>query len=98
MTRNTADFHGYTFSHEANPQGIAIYASHPEHSNVGFLYLHHHNGKNVVLGVSVNEPHRRKGVATGMWNYAKANGFDPVHDKEPSQTELGKKWAKAVGE
>ena len=49
-----------------------------------------------VLGVDIPKAHRRKGVATAMWKYAKENGLEPVHS--PLKTEVGEAWAKKVGD
>ena len=98
MTRNNADFHGYTFDHSSSDDGTAVVAYHPEERNpVGMLYLEPNYGDGgLVRDVNVLDAHRRKGVAAGMWNYAKNNGLNPIHSK--NQTALGKQWAKAVGE
>ena len=50
----------------------------------------------LVLMVQVEETHRRKGVATALWKFAKDNGFNPIHELE--QTQDGKAWARVVGD
>lgn len=50
----------------------------------------------LVLMIQVEETYRRKGIATALWNFAKDNGFNPVHELE--QTQEGKAWAQVVGD
>jgi GNAT superfamily N-acetyltransferase len=76
----------------------------------------HHQGKQVgylnwamaghVYDINVDPEHRRKGVATGMWNYALAQGGkhdpnlrQPVSNVTHSEnrTRAGDKWAKSTG-
>lgn len=100
MTRNNADFHGITVSHEDNGDGeLLITANHPKHGEVGRMVLapaygHRHAGRE-ILDVEVPEEHQRKGVATAMWNYALMQGFNPEHSEERSDP--GDAWAKSVG-
>jgi GNAT superfamily N-acetyltransferase len=49
----------------------------------------------LVLMIQVEEAHRRKGIATALWKFAKDNGFNPIHELE--QTQEGKAWAQVVG-
>jgi hypothetical protein len=46
--------------------------------------------------IEVSEQHRRKGVATKLWAYAKETGLNPIHaiDKTPE----GDAWSRAVGD
>lgn len=66
----------------------------------GYLYLSTarpwHNDSRVVLMVEVEPPYRRQGIARQLWQYAKENGFNPVHEIE--KTKDGEAWAKAVGD
>ena len=39
---------------------------------------------------------QRQGIGTGMWNYAKGQGYNVTHS--PIQLSKGKKWAKKVGD
>lgn len=94
MGRNNADFHGVEFSHKEQPYGeVVIEAAHPEHGYLGSMRL---SKFGEVKDVRVGEPHRRKGVATGMWNYAKQQGFNPEHSD--SRTPEGNKWAESTGD
>ena len=94
MTRNNADFHGLIFTHKAEKYGeVTVEASHPEHGYLGSMRL----GKfGDVLNIRVGESFRRKGVATGMWNYAKAQGLNPQHSD--SRTKEGDAWAASTGD
>ena len=53
------------------------------------------NDARLVLMVEVHKNHRRQGVASAMWHFAKNQGFNPHHELE--QTEDGRAWALAVG-
>jgi hypothetical protein len=93
MTRNNADFHGVNYSHKEGKYGeITVEASHPEHGHVGTMELGKYGD---IKDIRVGEPFRRKGVATGMWNYAKAQGFNPEHSD--SRTPAGDAWATSTG-
>jgi GNAT superfamily N-acetyltransferase len=98
MGANNADFHGVGFSHEESPYGeLTIRAHHSEHGQIGKLYASEpREGHRYVASVFVHPDHRRKGVATGMWNYAKQNGFSLKHSQ--TRTEDGDSWAKSVGD
>lgn len=50
----------------------------------------------MVLMVEVHPDYRRQGIATAMWQYAKAQGLNPMH--ELIKTEDGNAWSKAVGD
>jgi GNAT superfamily N-acetyltransferase len=50
----------------------------------------------VVNGIEVDPEHRRKGVATAMWDYAQKHAsVKPRHS--PSRTPEGDAWAKSLG-
>jgi GNAT superfamily N-acetyltransferase len=71
----------------------AIEAHHKDEGKVGHL-LWHPAGE--ILDVQVDEPHRRKGVATGMLDFASGmNVTQPKHSE--LLTEEGESWARAVG-
>jgi hypothetical protein len=94
MTRNNADFNGINFSHKQEKYGgVTIEASHPEHGYLGSMRLSKYGE---VKDVRVGEEHRRKGIATGMWNYAKTQGFNPEHSD--SRTPEGDAWAATTGD
>jgi hypothetical protein len=94
MPRNNADFHGVEYSHKEGKYGeVTVEASHPDHGFLGSMTI----GKfKDVKDIRVGEPHRRKGVATGMWSYAKQQGLNPEHSD--SRTKDGDKWAKTTGD
>lgn len=94
MTRNNADFHGIEFSHKSDKYGeVTVEASHPEHGYLGSMRIGKYGD---VKDIRVGEPHRRKGVATGMWNYAKQQGLNPEHSD--SRTADGDAWAATTGD
>ena len=100
MTRNNADFHGIDFSHLIRDDGaILISANHPEHGRVGTLELEPEWSPSVpkrqVRSLLVKKDFRRKGVATGLWNYAERAGLNPEHS--PQRTKEGDLWAKSLG-
>jgi hypothetical protein len=101
MGANNADFHNITFSHveTGKHQDAFVNATHPEDGIVGQLHLGfiRSNGNRKVRNVLTKVEHQRKGIATGMWSYAKANGLNPEHSPD-SQTDEGKSWAKKVGD
>lgn len=78
-----------SFSHEELPyEEVAVHAHHPEYGQIGKMEL----GKfRDVKDIMVAPEHRRKGVATGMWNYAKQQGLNPEHSD--SRTKEGDAWA-----
>lgn len=93
MGRNNADFHGVKFSKEDRPYGEAtINAHHPQHGHVGKMEL---SKFGEVKDIIVAPEHRRKGIATGMWNYASQLGLNPEHSD--SRTEEGDAWAASTG-
>lgn len=106
MARNKGDFHQYKFQYSgAEPWGPGgtnvVTAVHPEEGHsVGFLAWRKDTGE--VLRVEVDPEHQRKGVATGMWNFAKniaANSDEKIRRPQHSiaQSKAGKAWAKKVG-
>lgn len=62
-------------------------------SQVGLLMFSSETGH--VTDLSVQPNHRRKGVATGMWNYAKENA-NIQHAS--TRTLAGDAWAKSTGD
>jgi len=48
-----------------------------------------------IWGMEVGEKHRRKGLATAMYQHAQRKGLNPQHSI--LRTEAGDKWAQAVG-
>ena len=99
MGRSNADFHGVTYSHTADKLSALIHANHPEEGIVGHMLLGFERkgrGRN-VRNVMVNPEHQRKGIASGMWAYAKEQGLNPEHSEPTTQTHEGKAWAAEVG-
>lgn len=94
MGRNNKDFHGVVYSHTPRKYGEhVVEATHPEHGHLGTMEL----GKfNEVKDIRVGEQFRRKGIATGMWNYAKQQGLNPEHSD--SRTKDGDAWAASTGD
>lgn len=104
MGANNADFNGYTFLYSGAEGDHVITAHHPDYDEsegpLGAMIWSRGTGE--VKDINVDEKHQRKGVATGMWKFARAvakqSGYKilpPVHS--PNQTPSGKKWAKSVG-
>lgn len=66
---------------------------------IGHMEWHMKTGR--VLGIEVDESHRRQGVATGMWFAGQRAAADkrsvvkPKHSQE--RTDAGDAWAKTVG-
>lgn len=50
-----------------------------------------------IHDLKVTEDHRRKGVATAMYNYAADSGIRPAPKHSRERTDDGEAWAKAVG-
>ena len=54
-----------------------------------------------IGGLGVQEEHRRKGIATGLWNkakeVAKQNKDIPKPRHSPERTDAGDAWARKVG-
>ena len=94
MGANHADFHGIEFSHRIDKKGQArISALHPDYGHLGFFIV----GSDGTIGnVYVHPAHTRKGIATGMYNYAKQLGLDVKHSE--NRTQSGDAWAKSTGD
>jgi GNAT superfamily N-acetyltransferase len=103
MGRNTADFHGITLGASNGDYDHWIFAEHPEHGEVGRMNWENANSKRPgrVAELWVDPEHRRKGIATAMWNFANklhAEGTlnsAPVHSED--RTDKGDAFAKSVG-
>jgi len=96
----------YTYSYSndghSNLPEHTVTAYH-KNKSVGFLTFAH---MGPVLDVQVDKEHRRKGVATGMWNHALSLGgsidketgaYIPHVEHSPNRTEKGEEWAKSTG-
>lgn len=79
--------------------GIVIWAHHMG-NKIGYLWLTgefaHADNARFVRNIEVVKNYQRQGVATQMWNYAKANGFNPTHDL--TKTEDGQAWSEKINE
>jgi len=104
MPRNTGDFHQYTFQYSpglSEDVNHVVTAMHPDSSDpVGYMVWKKDTGENIRI--DVEKEHQRKGVATGMWNFAKniaANSDGKIRRPQHSrvQTKSGRAWAKKVG-
>jgi GNAT superfamily N-acetyltransferase len=94
MTRNNADFHGVKFTHKDHGGfGALIQAVHPNEGVIGHMLIGH---TNELRNIMVNPEFQRKGIATGMWKYAKSQGYNPEHSMD--RTDEGDAWAKSLGE
>lgn len=47
--------------------------------------------------IKVNPAHRRKGLATAMYNYAVASGIEPAPRHSPARSIAGDAWARTTG-
>ena len=82
------------FSHEQRPYDeVTVNAHHPNKGHVGKMELGKYRN---VKDIMVDPEHRRRGIATGMWNYAKEQGLNPEHSD--SRTKAGDAWAASTGE
>lgn len=88
---------GVQFQTESGLHGPVVIASHPEHGEIGYMELGPElsSGIRKVQDINVAEPHRRRGIATGMWKHAEESGLQPSHSS--MRTEAGDKWARRVG-
>lgn len=98
MTRNNADLLGisYIFT-DTHPTLHELEA----HSSVvgdviGYLAWRKTGGE--IADVSVDEPYRRRGIATGMFNHAKSLRGVARIKHSPAKTPEGILWAKSVGD
>lgn len=79
---------------------------------VGEMHWHHTEVKSepltqrelpgVIADIGVDPEHngeslRKRGIATGMWNYAHGLNVEPKPAHSPSRTKEGDAWAKKVG-
>ena len=66
--------------------------------SVGFLDWHPYHREGELQHIEVTPEHRRKGVATSMWNFAKKqeDGNFLSHGRE--RTDEGEAWAKSTKE
>jgi len=92
MGRNNSDFHGVVYTHNPGVYGeTLVLANHPDHGVIGHMLI---GAFKNIRNIAVDPAHQRKGVATGMWNYAHAQGLEPEHSD--IRTDEGNAWAKAT--
>jgi len=101
MTRNNADFHGYTFELQEGPVNHVIHARTAEGKKVGELGLDKF-GPAKLSWITVHPDWRRKGVATAMWRHANDLHSQGILEKKPEMSDFrtvaGDNWAKSLGE
>jgi GNAT superfamily N-acetyltransferase len=90
--RNNADFQNITYKFtDTHPTSHELEAFDPTVGDVvGYLRWHRKSGR--VEDVNVDKEHRRKGIATGLWNHAKTLGVTPPRHSGV-RTESGASWA-----
>jgi GNAT superfamily N-acetyltransferase len=88
------------FEDDPWPGTTTVVAKHPETgTHIGWMELkpYLHQSGHYVDDLEVEPEHRRKGVASAMWQYAKEQGLDPHHTPS-AQSDDGIAWSKAVGD
>ncbi|NDH64819.1 MAG: N-acetyltransferase [Microbacteriaceae bacterium] len=89
-----SQFNGVVLSHTVKPWGLSI-AAHAGDEQVGRMEL---SPTGRVQDVHVEPSHRRKGIATKMWNYASSmedeTGVAPLHSETRSPE--GEAWAQTT--
>jgi GNAT superfamily N-acetyltransferase len=104
MTRSNSEFqqgngeYSYTFHPAPDEDASHIIKANFQGTPIGFLKWDAGHGE--VTDLEVRDSHRRKGVATEMWNQAKAhsaaNGLiSPQHSS--ARTRQGSAWANSLG-
>lgn len=85
-----------THTIDSTPSGATLLQAYLAGKAVGILALYPADGEGnrAVFQVWTADEHRRKGVATYLWDVATAWGLNPVHDS--NQTEQGRAWAMAL--
>jgi ribosomal protein S18 acetylase RimI-like enzyme len=86
----------YDITHKKINGGYDVRATHRKTGTPVGLLSAFTDGK--IAMISVDPEHRRKGVATAMWNYAKQHPqlSDPYHSKV--KTDDGEAWAQSLGD
>lgn len=93
-------FKGVTYKHfDTHPTSYEIEAVHPK-TGESIAYMRYDKSTGEMKDISVDKEHRRKGIATGMWNHAlslaNTSGIvAPVHSSV--RTPEGAAWAASVG-
>jgi GNAT superfamily N-acetyltransferase len=97
MPRNNEDFE-YAFSQGGSNLPHVLQVSK---GDAPIAHLQWEPEKGQISDVHVEEPYRRQGIATSMWDkahqWSKANKVTaPIHN--PKRTDSGDSWAKSVGD
>ena len=113
MGRNNADFHGVTYKYRFIPKGTPEFwdlgdrdmhhiTAHLKGKEVGYLSYETLANDGNVHDIGVNPEHQRKGIATGMWNYAKQLYRQGIADTPPMHSDAtsaaGYRWAMTTGD
>lgn len=77
----------------------SIDAFHPDYLRgehpVGTMIWEMGSGR--ISNISVDDKHRRQGIASRMYQHAQGYGSQPRHDVESMRSKDGKKWVNAIG-
>jgi len=97
VTRNNADLLGISYIFTDTHPTLHELEAHSSAAGdvIGYLAWRKTGGE--IADVSVDEPYRRRGIATGMFNHAKSLRGVAKIKHSPAQTRVGNAWAKAVG-
>lgn len=89
----------FRFSDDADDSTYHIDAFHPDAygGNVPFAGMTWNRSSGEIHNIYVDNPWRRQGVATKMYNEAHDFPTKPLHAPTKSRTALGKKWSASVG-
>lgn len=105
MSNLGKQFGNLSYAYGHTPEGdpahfVAMIGRTPENQPdfMGQMSWHPHSGE--ILSLEVKAEHRRKGVATALYNYAhgvsaKENIIAPKHSE--TRTPEGDAWAKSIG-
>lgn len=75
---------------------VLAFVNHPEKNEINYGRLEWDASTGKILNVHVKPEYRRRGIATGMYNYAQ--GLDVIKPAHSSwRTDAGDAWAKSVG-
>lgn len=99
MPANNADFHGLAFNYD-KVGSLHYLEAQKEGEVVGKLNWVHKSGN--VTGIYVPKEHRRKGIATALYNEAKRISSTTRGVPRPKitddRTNDGEAWARTLGE
>ena len=88
---------GYVISHVRNGNWIKVIATDKNGDKVGWVKVFPHEDEHHIIASTlfVKDDHRRKGIATAMYQYAEKEMGMPFHPKESAdsnRTDAGKKF------